>query len=164
MSNIPIQYTLSEQKATVGPLKGKSVYIARPTGRKRISFRNVTEEVARHTTFAPEEVQAVINLFTKVAKTHVENGNIVEIGDLGTLTPSFKSQQVEKTERGEEAFNPNVHIVKPVVKLSPSRKYFELRGVSYERTYAKQVKINPTADHQPPTTPKPSSEGGGEHL
>lgn len=163
MSNIPIQYTLSEQKATVGPLKGKTIYQARPTGRKRISFRNITEEVARHTTFAPEEVQAVINLFTKVAKTHVENGNIVEIGDLGTLMPSFKSLQVEKTERGEEAFNASVHITKPVVKLSPSRKYFELRGVSYERTYAKSVKIKPDSGNRPSAS-KPSTEAEGEYL
>ncbi len=50
--------------------------------------------------------------------------------DIGTLKPSFKSIQVEK---GVEEFNANVHIVKPVVRLSPSREYFELRGVSFER-------------------------------
>ncbi len=44
----------------------------------------------------------------------------------GTLTPSFLSKLVEK-EKTE--FNPKVH-------LTPSKKYFTLTGVSYERVAA----------------------------
>ncbi len=86
--------------------------------------------MARATTFTGAEVEAVLRLAAEIAKKHVENGNIVDFGDIGTLKPSFKSIQVEK---GVEEFNANVHIVKPVVRLSPSKEYFELRGVSFER-------------------------------
>ncbi len=130
MGNMPLQYVLLERKANFGKLKDKIVLQAQPTGRKRVSHRNFCEEVARATTFTGAEVEAVLRLAAEIAKRHVENGNIVEFGDIGTLTPSFKSKQIEK---GTEEFNANEHILKPVVRLSPSKRYFELRGVSFER-------------------------------
>ncbi len=142
MGNFPLQYVLYERKATLGSLKNKMVIQAQPTGRKRISHRNFCEEVARATTFTGAEVEAVLRLAAEIAKKHVENGNIVEFGDIGTLKPSFKSKQVEK---GVEEFNANVHIVKPTVLLSPSRKYFELRGVSFERVEPKPKKKKNTS-------------------
>ncbi len=48
MANRPLAYTLSERKATVGALAGKTVIQANPTGRKRIDHRTFFEEVARH--------------------------------------------------------------------------------------------------------------------
>lgn len=85
------------------------------------------------TTFTGAEVEAVLRLAAEIAKRHVENGDIVEFGDIGTLTPSFQSKIVEK---GKTEFNPNIHITQPVVRLSPSKKYFTLSGVSYERVEA----------------------------
>ncbi len=130
MSKMPLQYVLFERKANFGKLKDKIVLQAQPTGRKRLNHRDFCDEVARATTFTGAEVEAVLRLAAEIAKKHVENGNIVDFGDIGTLKPSFKSMQVEK---GVEEFNANVHIVKPVVRLSPSKEYFELRGVSFER-------------------------------
>ncbi len=135
MANTPLQYVLSERVAGIGKLKGKKIIQARPTGRKRIDHRRFCEEVARATTFTGAEVEAVLRLASEIAKKHVENGNIVDFGDIGTLSPSFKSHLVEK---GVEEFNAHKHIIKPVVRLSPSRKYFELRGVSFERVEAKE--------------------------
>lgn len=151
MANRPIAYTLSERKATVGALAGKTVIQANPTGRKRVDHRTFCEEVARATTFTGVEVEAVLRLAAEVARKHVENGDIVDFGDIGTLRPSFRSKLVEK---GKEAFNAAVHITKPVVKLSPSKRYFTLSGVTYERVEAPAKKtVVPT--------PMPSP-GGGE--
>ncbi len=130
MANNPIRFVLHEQTAPFGAMKGKTVIKATPTNRERVSHRNFCEEVARATTFTGAEVEAVLRLAAEVAKKHVENGNIVDFGDIGSLRPTFKSKQIEK---GTEEFNAHKHIVKPRVLLSPSRKYFELRGVSFER-------------------------------
>lgn len=129
MANRPLAYTLTSQKATVGKFKDKKVFRARPTGRKRVDYRSFCDEVANATTFKGAEVEAVLRLAAEIAKKHVENGDIVEYGDLGTLSPSFQSKMVEK----KEDFNPRVHITKPVVKLAPSKRYFTLEGVTYER-------------------------------
>ena len=133
MANRPLAYTLSERKATVNTLAGKTVIQANPTGRKRVDHRTFCEEVARATTFTGVEVEAVLRLAAEMARKHVENGDIVDFGDIGTLRPSFRSKLVEK---GKEAFNAAVHITKPVVKLMPSRRYFTLTGVTYERVEA----------------------------
>lgn len=131
MANRPLAYVLSERKATLGRLAGKTVIQAVPTGRKRIDHRSFCEEMGRATTFTGAEVEAVLRLAAEIAKRHVENGDSVDFGDIGTLTPTFSSSLVEK---GKEEFNPTKHISKPAVRLQPSRRYFTLSGVSYERT------------------------------
>ena len=151
MANRPLAYTLTERKATIGAMAGKTVIQANPTGRKRVDHRSFCDEVARATTFTGAEVEAVLRLAAEIAKRHVENGDIVEFGDIGTLTPSFQSKLVEK---GVVEFNPNIHIIKPVVRLSPSRKYFTLTGVSYERVEAPVKKTK---------KPKPSEESGEDN-
>lgn len=129
-----LSFVLKEQKMTFGQFAGKKVYVARPTDRRRVSHRQFCEEVAHATTFTGAEVEAVLRLAAEMAKKHVEQGESVDFGDIGSLTPSFKSKAVEKLED----FNAQKHITKPVVKLRPSTRYFTLQGVSYERVEAKK--------------------------
>ena len=91
MANKPLQFVLTTIKMSVGKNAGKTVQIAKPTGRHRVDFRNFCERVAKSTTFNRQEVEAVLNYATEIARDIVANGDIVEFGDLGTLKPSFKS-------------------------------------------------------------------------
>lgn len=145
MSNRPLAYVLSERKANLGKMAGKIVIQARPTGRKRVDHRSFCDEVAHATTFTGAEVEAVLQLAAEIAKRHVENGDIVDFGDIGTLSPSFQSKLVEK---GKEKFNPNVHITKPIVHIAPSKKYSTLTGVSYKRvTVTDKASKKPAEKH-----------------
>lgn len=129
-----LNYVIREVKMGVGPKAGTKMFIAQPTDRRRVSHRQFCEEVAHATTFTGAEVEAVLRLAAEMAKKHVEQGESVDFGDIGSLTPSFKSKAVEKLED----FNAQKHITKPVVKLRPSTRYFTLQGVSYERVEAKK--------------------------
>lgn len=149
MANKPLQFVIVERKLAIGKHAGKVMQIAKPTGRHRIDFRNFCERVAKSTTFNRQEVEAVLNYATEIAKDIVANGDIVDFGDLGTLMPSFKSKAVEKGQ----TFNANIHIEKPVVFLQPSKKYFTLTDVSYEQTTVKPK------EKKPKTEPK-TNEGG----
>lgn len=133
MSNKPLQFVLVERKLNVGANAGKVVQIAQPTGRHRVSFRSFCERVAKSTSFNRQEVEAVLNYATEIARDIVANGDIVEFGDLGTLKPSFKSKAVPKGE----VFSVQKHIEKPIVRLNPSKKYFTLTDVCYERMTTK---------------------------
>ena len=93
--------------------------VAVPTGRHRVDFRSFCRQVANNTTFSEQEVYAVLNQ---------------AIGDMGTLMPSFKSKAVPKGEK----FNVKKHIVKAVVNLIRSKKYFELNDVSFEQVEEKK--------------------------
>ena len=92
MANTPLTYTLTERKAAYGKRAGKIVLQARPSGRKRINHRDFCDAVARATTFTGAEVEAVLRLAAEMAKIYVENGDIVDFGDVGTLKPSFQSK------------------------------------------------------------------------
>ena len=153
MSNRPLAYVLSERKANLGKMAGKIVIQARPTGRKRVDHRSFCDEVAHATTFTGAEVEAVLRLAAEIAKRHVENGDIVDFGDIGTLSPSFQSKLVEK---GKDKFNTNVYITKAIVHLAPSKKYFTLTSVSYERVdppAKKPAGENPSPRPQPEPHP-----------
>lgn len=136
MANKPLQFVLTERKLNIGKQAGKTVVVAQPTGRHRVDFRNFCARVSKSTTFSPQEVAAVLDLAAETARDIVANGDIVDFGELGTLKPSFKSKSVEvgKTFRAQE------HIEKPVVKLTPSRKYFTLTDVTYEQVEKKPKK------------------------
>lgn len=146
--NKPLGYTLGERKVGVGTLKGQMVIQATPSGRHRVSFERFCELVAKDTTLNYMEVQSVLNLAADMARDIVANGDIVDFGRLGTLSPSFKSKVVPV---GTE-FNANIHITEPRVNLRPNSTYFRLRSeeVSYERMIAK-----------PKTKKKDSPSGGG---
>ena len=128
MANKPIQFFLREQKLNVGKQAGKTVIVARPTGRHRVDFRNFCERIAKSTTFNAQEVATVLNLASETARDIVANGDIVEFGDMGTLTPSFKSKAVESVEQ----FRAQQHIEKPVIKFLASAKYFNVSSTNYK--------------------------------
>ena len=130
MANKPIQFFLREQKLNIGKQARKTVIVARPTGRQRVDFRNFCARIAKSTTFNAQEVAAVLNLASETARDIVANG------DMGTLTPSFKSKAVERVEQ----FRAQQHIEKPVVKLLASAKYFTLNDVTYEQVEPKVKK------------------------
>lgn len=131
---------------TVGKYKDKEVYTAIPTGRERVGHREFCEEVARATTFTGAEVEAALRLAAEVAKRHVENGESVDFGDIGTLTPTFRSHAVPKAED----FDPKRHITRPMVRLRASRRYFTIAHASYER-----ADDTPNAPACEPETPTP---------
>ena len=119
-------------------VKGKEnkeeMQVAVPTGRHRVDFRSFCKQVAENTTFSEQEVYAVLNQAIGTARNIVANGDSVEFGDMGTLRPAFKSKAVPKSEK----FNVKKHIVKPVVNLIRSKRYFELNDVSFEQVEEKK--------------------------
>lgn len=141
MASKPLQYVVVERKITFGKHAGKIMKIAQPSGRQRIPFRRFCDEVARSTSFTRQEVEAMINYATEIAKDFVTNGDMVDFGDLGTLVPSFKSRAVGQ----EEKFNPNIHIEKPMVHLRPSKSYFTLTGMYFKQVPKKTKKSNQTS-------------------
>lgn len=144
MAEKALKYTLHQRKAGVGKLKGKMVQVALPSRRNRISFRAFCERVGKSVSFTHQEVAAVINFATEIAKDIVSSGDSVQFGDLGVLKPSFRSTLVPIDEK----FVVVKHILKPVVKLTPSRLYFTLTDVDFERV--------------DPDTKKGKSTQGGE--
>lgn len=172
----PIRFYLKE-RVLVDPRnpqdtsKRRNVFQAQVASRGRVKFRDFCSRVARGASFTQQEVEAVINYATEIAREIVANGSIVEFGDLGTLSPSFVGKVAVKAEE----FSVITHIARPKVCFRASRDYFDLRtypGVSFQRITApvRKAKAKKPASPKPqaptesqPTTPAPSSGSDG-HL
>ena len=103
------------------------------------------------------EVASVLNLAADMARSLVANGDIVEYGRLGRLRPSIKSHMVPQGE----TFNANTHIKGACVTLMPSRKYFRLADVSFERTATKPKKGKSGKKPKPSAPPSGDAPQGG---
>ena len=160
MADKTLNYTLHQRKSTVGKSKGQMVQVALPSGRSRISFRHFCERVAKATTFTHQEVAAVINYATEIAKDIVSEGHMVEFGDLGVLKPGFKSMLVPVGEK----FLATKHFVKPVVTLQPSKEYFTLTNVEYERIEPKPKKNKKDEGGQTPPPSGGDSQDEHDHA
>ena len=92
MASKTLQYVLFPRKVTFGKHRGKTMQIARLTGRYHVDFERFCELVAHNTTLNYMEVQSVLNLAADTARDLVSEGAIVDYGRLGHLMPTFKSQ------------------------------------------------------------------------
>lgn len=138
--------------------KQRTVVRAIPTQRKKVSFRALCEKVAHATTYSWTEVQGILQETSGIARSLVAEGNSVEIGDFGTLIPSFTS----KTAESAEAFNATTHISRARVRLSPSRKYFDLSKMEFMRFDRVDAPLKAKTSKAKATKPEASSPSESE--
>ena len=82
---------------SVGPLKGKEVFVASAVCQKqRISFDQLCERMAEDSTVGQADVAAVFYKFRNILDRLCSQGYIVDGGLLGTFHPTFSSTAVEK--------------------------------------------------------------------
>lgn len=131
-----MDYSLNKRKMSVGPLKGKEVFVASPVCQKqRISFDQLCERMAEDSTVGQADVAAVFYKFRKVLNQFCSQGYIVDCGPLGTFRPTFSSRAVEK----EEDFKPSECISKTQMLFTPTSDFRQLKNVEFFRV-AKQEK------------------------
>lgn len=94
---------------TVNP-KTKAVgFSARVQTHARITFEQIAEEMCENTTLNPAEALMSARLLVKKIAARVQEGYIVEIGELGSLQPSCSSGWVAtKEELTKDMVKPSV--------------------------------------------------------
>ena len=96
-----VTYVLT-QKVNLGHPEAPRKFYAQAKARKELTFRELSKEISEgSTTVSDTDVMAVLNDLTKVLKRHLENGEIVRLGDFGTFQVALTSEGSET----EEAFN-----------------------------------------------------------
>ena len=115
---------------TIGPAKGKELYVANPVCQKqRVSFEKLCERMAEDTTVGESDIAAVFYKFRKVLNQLCSEGYIVDAGPLGSFRPSFTSKAVEK----EEDFKPSLCITKTQTLFTPTQEFRQLKNVEFHR-------------------------------
>lgn len=157
-----IYYKLKQQKINFGKLKGQLVQIAQPTNRKRISTTEFCKLVADGNTFDRHEVQAVMNRMAEVACRELQRGASIEMGDFGSLSPTFKSQAVP---HGTE-FNAVKHISKPRVRMRLKPRFATLLEIESSFSELKASDTCPAPSESPhtePAQPADPNTGGNQN-
>jgi len=115
---------------TIGPAKGKELYVANPVCQKqRVSFEKLCERMAEDTTVGEADIAAVFYKFRKVLNQLCSEGYIVDAGSLGSFRPSFTSKAVGK----EEDFKPSLCITKTQTLFTPTQEFRHLKNVEFHR-------------------------------
>lgn len=153
-----IYYKLKEMKARFGKLQGQNVQVAQATRRKRISTVDFCELVADSTTYNRHEVQGVLNRMAEVARRELQRGASIEMGDFGTLSPSFASQAVPVGTK----FDPTRHITKPRVRMRLKPAFATMLEVKaqYSELKASDTCPAPSKPHDEPAQPSDPNTGG----
>lgn len=160
-----IYYKLKQQKINIGKLKGQIVQVAQPTRRKRISTEDFCELVADSTTFNRHEVQGVMNRMAEIARRELQRGASIEMGDFGTLSPSFSSKAVPVGTK----FDPTQHITKPRVRMRLKPAFATMLEVKTKYSELKESDLCPAPSEPPhdepaqPADPNKPNTGGNEN-
>lgn len=72
--------------------KREKKFYASIAHRERITLKELSEEIADGRTLTPTDVMVVLISLSGKIPTHLLKGDIVELGDLGTLTVNFSSE------------------------------------------------------------------------
>ena len=90
------------RKGKPGDPEAPKKFYAQAKARKEFTFRELSKEISEgSTTVSDTDVMAVLNDLTKILKRHLENGEMVRLGDFGTFQVALTSEGSET----EEAFN-----------------------------------------------------------
>lgn len=93
----------------VNPKTKAKGFVARVVTNQRISFEQLAEEMCENTTLNPAEALLSARLLVKKIAAKVQEGYIVEIGELGSLQPSCSSGWVAtKDELVKSMVKPSV--------------------------------------------------------
>ena len=90
------------QKGKPGDPEAPKKFYAQAKARKEFTFRELSKEISEgSTTVSDTDVLAVLNDLIKVLRRHLENREIVRLGDFGSFQVALSSEGAET----EEAFN-----------------------------------------------------------
>ena len=93
-----LEFTVKSRKATMGKLKGKTVYIAVPKGQQKLTPEMVLERIVRETSLSEGDARNVLvtlrNIFIEVIKL----GASLDLGDIFSIRTSITSKMEAKEE------------------------------------------------------------------
>ncbi|MDO4722084.1 HU family DNA-binding protein [Porphyromonas circumdentaria] len=94
-----LKYHVKKEILRVGKERGKSVYYAAQVPHKKISPKEVENQIMQITSLSRTDVRATLSAFAEVIREEILLGNAVDLANLGTL--KIVSIGKRKNERSE---------------------------------------------------------------
>ncbi|MDO4707118.1 MAG: hypothetical protein Q4A61_01675 [Porphyromonadaceae bacterium] len=150
-----IKYRVLTREVLLGKDKGKRMQFAQSITTNKITFKRFCEEIADGSTVGSADVKAVLDRMVTVLRRHMQDGESVDCGELGTFTPTFGSSGVPE---GED-FTAKASIRDPKISFRPKPAFKALTGVRFERISAEEEALRSAATAK--KKGKKPNEGGG---
>lgn len=132
-----------------------------PVSNTRMTTRSVCRSVTHNTTVAPTELEASFNLVCDGIPALLQQGNSVQLGNLGYLRLSYSSTGVEEIEK----FDPHSMIKDVRVIFTPSKELMNAikDGLTFENAgvVANGFTFASIQDYKNYDVTKRSESGGG---
>lgn len=124
-----VKYVLVEKGNPGNPKAPKKVY-AQAKANKVVTYKKLVQELTGvSTTVSDSDVLAVMNELAKLLKKHLSDGNVVQLGDIGTFYISLTSAGAESPEKFHHSM-----IKGGSMKFRPAADTKEwLAGLKYEK-------------------------------
>ena len=90
-----IEFKVAPRKATMGKMKGKTVYIAVPKGQQKISPEMVLERIVRETSLTEGDARNVIITLRNLILECARMGTGLDLGDIFSLRVNVPSKMEE---------------------------------------------------------------------
>lgn len=97
------KFKFAKKKKNPSNPQGESEWHAIPVTTNRLTTRSVCKVVTRNTTTAPTEAESTFNLVCDGIVHELQQGNSVQLGELGWLRLSFGSEGVTDLEKFDAA-------------------------------------------------------------
>lgn len=108
---------------------GEKKFYASPVSNGEVSLNDLTKQIEKISTVSGADIRAVLYALVDVSISNLENGNIVRLGELGSLRPSFNSEGRDT----EEEVNASV-IKRSSVVFTPGSSIKDmLKTVKYKK-------------------------------
>ena len=90
-----LEFKVTPRKATMGKMKGKTVYIAVPKGQQKISPEMVLERIVRETSLTEGDARNVIITLRNIISDCARMGTGLDLGDIFSLHVNVPSKMEE---------------------------------------------------------------------
>lgn len=117
---MPVTYNIVKKHNQVNPEAPPRYYPSvKSTG--RVTMRNLAETIAAMSTVSSIDVYAVLEALTSLLPEELANGNIVELGDLGSF--SIRARATGEPNRSDVS---SKNITKLLPRFYPGKRFTEM--------------------------------------
>lgn len=115
-----LKFSIKSRKVNLGNRKGSTLYYASQKPAQRVSLSVISERVQTSTALSKADVRSAIIALTEVIREELQQGRIVELGELGSLRIVAGGKLMDTPQEVTTRT-----ISEPKVRFNPSR---ELKG------------------------------------
>ena len=145
---MPMKFVRVLRKINVGALPGMK-FLLRQKKNKTIKTKQIAERIAETSAWSKGDVFGLLMQYETVIAWELMEGNPVELGDIGVLSPEFSAKAVDTLEEANAST-----ITRRFIRLRPKREFAKkMKNIPVEYDNNEDIKGLQLGNPEEPTNP-----------